>query len=117
MSQTLILMNIKDVKMLIKLFNGCTFENGKFTNGRGQPLHGEPFIMTNRGPEKKDIYVIMSWGPHNVSAIASVEGHIDPDSNDLIIYNDELLPFLKNAMVENLSQEEEVPEHVSVPPV
>lgn len=35
MSQTLILMNIKDVKMLIKLFNGCTFENGKFTNGRG----------------------------------------------------------------------------------
>lgn len=50
MSQTLIIMNIK-------LFNGCTFENGKFTNGRGQPLHGEPFIMTNRGPEKKDIYV------------------------------------------------------------
>ncbi len=67
MSQTLILMNIKDVKMLIKLFNGCTFENGKFTNGRGQPLYGEPFIMTNRGPDKKDIYVMMAWSPNNVS--------------------------------------------------
>lgn len=96
MSQTLILMNIK-------LFNGCTFENGKFTNGRGEPLHGEPFIVDNRGPEKKDIYVMMAWGPNNVSAIASVEGHVDPGSNDLVVYKDELLPFLKNAIVENLS--------------
>ena len=103
MSQTLILMNIKNVKILIKLFNGCTFENGKFTNGRGQPLHGEPFIMTNRGPEKKDIYVMMAWSPNNVSEIGSVEGHVDPGSNDLVVYKDELLPFLKNAIVENLS--------------
>lgn len=99
MSRTFILMNIKNRTLLVQLINGGTLKDNKLTNGRGQLLYGEPFIMDNRGPNNDEMHVMMSWATNNVSVIGSVEGYIEPDSNKIIVFNKELIPFIQNLIV------------------
>ena len=101
MDPTLMLMDIKGQKVLVKLFTHCNYvaETNTLTNGRNQTLYGEPAIM-NRGPDQTELHVMMSWGPHNMSSIGTVEGRIDPTSGSLHVYNEELLGYMKSKQTE-----------------
>lgn len=96
MSPTLLLMNIKDMTVLVKLFDKCKCINGVITNHNDIVVYGEPFVMDNRGPNNDELHVMMSWGEHNVSAIGTIEGHLDTETKSMIIYNKDLGPIFEN---------------------
>ena len=99
MDQSFVLMNIKNKTLLVKIFDGCTFDGETFKNIHGYELYGDPYIMANRGDNNDEFHVMMSWSPHNISTIASVEGHIDPETKDLIIYDEKLIPSIRGVNI------------------
>jgi hypothetical protein len=90
------LVNIKEVIILVKLFPNCGYNDGVLTNHNGFELYGEPFIMSQRGPNHDEFHVMMSWAVHNVSPIGIVEGHLDVNTEKLIIYNEQYSKMLEN---------------------
>lgn len=96
MATTLLLMNIKDTTLLVKLFDKCKYDNGVITNHNNSIMYGKPFVMANRGPNNDEMHVMMSWSEHNVSAIGTIEGHLDIDTEKMIIYDKDLGPIFQN---------------------
>lgn len=108
--ENLLIMNIKNDKVLVELFSECTYDGKEFTSAK-HTMVGEPFIMDNCGKAKDQLHVLMQLSQQDVrtnartnvrtnsSAIGEVVGHIDPDTEKLMLYKESLRPFVKWAVV------------------
>ena len=94
-----ILMVIKDSKILVKLFDSCKYTNGIITNNIDKVMYGSPFVMANRGPNQDEYHVMMSWAEHNASAIGTLEGHLDKETDRIIVYKKDIHPIIQNKIL------------------
>ena len=103
MSATFLVMDIKDQNIIIELFDGCVYNGSSLYNHHNFLLYGKPVMVNNRGINEDEVHVMMSWSEYNVTAIGKVIGHLDENTRNILVYEEEYIKKLKeNPLKKNL---------------